>query len=329
MSDETILRWGILGCGDVTEVKSGPGFRKASRSALTRVMRRDAGLAEDYARRHGVPGWTASADALIAADDVDAVYIATPPDTHAAYALAVAAAGKPILVEKPLANCLADAERMVAACEDAGVPLFCAYYRRSMPKFRAAKAFLEDGVLGTPTRVVIRHATLPPEDRTNLPWRLRPGAGDGGIFMDMGSHMIDLVQYLVGPARLDTVVGRASTTVDYLDVPDTVTAQLTLSGPAGAVPVEGSWSYVADAPEDRIEIVCTAGRLAFSVFDGSPLVTEIDGREEQHAAPHPDHVHQPMIEDITRAVLDGGTTVFGGHEALRTARVQARILGTC
>src|SRR5687767_14306227 len=96
------VRWGIIGCGDVTEVKSGPGFQKAEGSELVAVMRRDFDKAQDYARRHDVPRAYASADALIADADVDAIYIATTPSSHAEIALKVAAAGKPCLVEKPM-----------------------------------------------------------------------------------------------------------------------------------------------------------------------------------------------------------------------------------
>ena len=225
------------------------------------------------------------------------------------------------------AHRLDEVERMVAGCEAAGVSLFCAYYRRAMPKFRAVKALLDDGAVGAPTRVSIRHALPPPDDRSDLPWRLRPGAGEGGIFMDMGSHMIDLVQYLVGPADLDTVAGEARITVDYLEVPDTVTARFELAGESGSVPVDGAWCYVADTAEDRIAITGARGTLSFSVFDSAAIETEIDGRVTRHDAPHPDHVHQPMIAEITQALLTGGDTVFAGREALRTARVQAAILG--
>ena len=90
-----VVRWGIIGCGDVTEVKSGPGFYQAERSRLVAVMRRNRELAADYARRHNVPRWYDRAEQLIADPEVDAVYIATPPDSHLYYALQVAAAGKP------------------------------------------------------------------------------------------------------------------------------------------------------------------------------------------------------------------------------------------
>src|SRR5258706_8424693 len=126
------IRWGIIGCGDVTEVKSGPGFQKAEGSALVAVMRRDAAKAEDYARRHNVPRWYADADALIADRDVDAVYIATPPSSHEEYVLKAAKARKPVLVEKPMAMSVAECEAMIAACRSAGVPLRVAYYRRRL-----------------------------------------------------------------------------------------------------------------------------------------------------------------------------------------------------
>src|SRR5215207_2284977 len=113
------IRWGIIGCGDVTEVKSGPGFQKAEGSALVAVMRRTRGAAEDYARRHGVPRWYDDADRLIGDPEVDAVYVATPPSSHMEYAVRVAAAGKPVYVEKPMARDHRECLAMIEACRAA------------------------------------------------------------------------------------------------------------------------------------------------------------------------------------------------------------------
>src|SRR5947207_6563790 len=85
--DMKTIRWGMIGCGDVTERKSGPGFAKAASSELIAVMRRNGALAEDYARRHGVPRWHDDADAIIHAPDIDAVYVATLTDSHCEYTL--------------------------------------------------------------------------------------------------------------------------------------------------------------------------------------------------------------------------------------------------
>src|ERR1044071_3205427 len=121
------IRWGIIGCGDVTEVKSGPAFQKARDSALVAVMRRDGDLARDYAQRHGVPRWYDNAEALIHDPEVDAVYVATPPYAHKEYTLMSARVGKPVYVEKPMAMNHEECQVMIKACQAAGVPLLVAY----------------------------------------------------------------------------------------------------------------------------------------------------------------------------------------------------------
>ena len=97
------VKWGIEGCGNVCEVKSGPGLYKAEGSELVMVMRRDGAKAEDFAKRHGVDRWSDNADEVLGDSEVNAVYIATPPSSHLELGLKVAAAGKPCLMEKPMA----------------------------------------------------------------------------------------------------------------------------------------------------------------------------------------------------------------------------------
>ena len=196
------IRWGIIGCGNVTEVKSGPGFQKAANSALVAVMRRNAALAEDYARRHGVPRWYADAQALIADPDVDAVYVATPPASHMEYALACARAGKPVYVEKPMARTLAECEAMIDACRSAGVPLFVAYYRRTLPRFLKIKELIESGAIGDVRLVTVTlHQKPAPDDAdpAKRPWRVVPEIAGGGKFLDLASHTLDFLDYLLGP----------------------------------------------------------------------------------------------------------------------------------
>src|SRR5689334_651436 len=136
------IKWGIIGCGNVCEVKSGPGLQKATDSELVAVMRRDAALAEDYARRHGVPRWYSEAQALIDDPEVTAIYIATPPGSHLEYTRLAAQAGKPVYVEKPMARNFVECQAMLEVCREAGVPLFVAYYRRAMPRFLKIKEML-------------------------------------------------------------------------------------------------------------------------------------------------------------------------------------------
>src|SRR5688572_1340680 len=179
MKSDTV-RWGIIGCGDVCEVKSGPGFQKASASALVAVMRRDGTKAADYAKRHGVPRWYDDADRLIEDPEVDAVYVATPPGSHLEYALRVARAGKPCYVEKPMARSYVECQRMIEAFEKARMPLFVAYYRRALPRFVKAKEVIESGRLGRVTGC--RYFMNRPYRPNPAPaWRLEAEQSGGGI----------------------------------------------------------------------------------------------------------------------------------------------------
>ena len=165
-------------------------------------MRRNADLAEDYARRHDVPRWYADADRLIADPEVDAVYVATPPASHKQYVLAAAEAGKPVYVEKPMALDAKECDEMIAACRQAGVPLFVAYYRRAMPKFLTVRDLLLGGEIGNVrfVRVLLQRVPVPAEaDPATRTWRYVPHVSGGGHLLDMGSHMLDLLDFLPGP----------------------------------------------------------------------------------------------------------------------------------
>ena len=290
------IRWGIIGCGNVTEVKSGPGFQRAHNSALVAVMRRNAVLAEDYARRHGVPRWYDAADALIADPEVDAVYIATPPASHKEYVLACARAGKPVYVEKPMAMRFEECREIVDVCQEKGVRLFVAFYRRAMPRFLKIKEWIDSGVIGDVRNVrAVQHQSPAQEDlsRATLPWRLKPEISGGGKFLDMGIHELDIFDFLFG--AIEEVHGIASNQGGLYDVEDTVTATWRH---AGGVQGYGSWCYVCGHDEDYVEIVGSKGRIEFEFFTDKPLKL-IRGSEVVEAdIPNPPHVQQPFIQSI-------------------------------
>ena len=133
------VKWGILGVGDVCEVKSAPAMQLIKNSELVAVMRRNGAKAKDYARRHQVPKWYDKAEDLIHDPDVNAIYIATPPNAHCELTIKAAEAGKPVYVEKPMARTFSECEQMIAACKKANVPLYVAYYRRMLPNFLKLK----------------------------------------------------------------------------------------------------------------------------------------------------------------------------------------------
>ena len=213
--------WGFIRCGSVTEKKSGPALANTPGSRVVAVMRRNAALAEDYARRHAIPRWYADADALIADPEVNAVYVATPPSTHMHYALQAIAAGKPVYIEKPMAMDHDECQRIIAASARSGVPVFVAYYRRALPRFAQVKQLLDDGAIGTVRGV---RATLhrPHSVDAASPdfWRTNPAIAGGGLFVDLGSHTLDLLDHLLGP--LSDVRGLASSLTGAYAAEDSV-----------------------------------------------------------------------------------------------------------
>src|SRR5262245_3894720 len=173
------VRWGMIGCGEVAEVKSGPGFQKANGSALVAVMRRDRLKAEDFAKRHGIPCVHSTAQALIDDPEVDAVYVATPPSSHCELALRVAGAGKPCLVEKPMGVNHSECVRMLEAFRKAGAPLWVAYYRRALPRFLKVRELLGSGVIGRLTSVRVDVCATLATGESALAWRFDPAIAGG------------------------------------------------------------------------------------------------------------------------------------------------------
>ena len=290
------VRWGIIGCGDVTEVKSGPAFQKVENSELVAVMRRTGELAKDYAERHHVPKWYDDADALIHDPDVDAVYIATPPGAHKEYTIKAAKAGKPIYVEKPMALNFAECEEMIAACETAGVPLYVAYYRRALPRFLKIKELLENNAIGEIRFVSTTQYQAAAEDVMDpekLTWRVQPDLAGGGLFFDLASHTLDVLDFLLGP--IQSVQGFATNQAGYYRAEDIVTGSyLFESGIHGT----GTWCFSAFEEVDVNEIVGSKGKISFSTFGNDPVVlTNAKGKEEWSFEP-PQHVHQPLVETV-------------------------------
>jgi predicted dehydrogenase len=318
------IRWGIVGCGNVTEVKSGPGFQLAEGSRLIAVMRRDGNKARDYAERHGVSRWYDDAEQLIRDPEVDAVYVATPPSSHAEYTIRAAAAGKPVYVEKPMARDAGECRRMIAACREAGVPLFVAYYRRALPRFLKVKELLDTGAIGTPRFVTVTQYYAPGQyDPANLPWRVRPEIAGGGIFLDLASHTLDILDFLLGPVA--EAKGVAANQAGLYPAEDCVAASLAFaSGTLGT----GIWCFTAcdQGRVDANEIVGSRGKLRFSTFGTEPIELATPEGVTLHPALTPPHIQQPLIQTIVNALGGGPPCPSTGDTALRTSVVMDAIL---
>lgn len=318
------IRWGIIGCGDVTEVKSGPALQKIEDSELVAVMRRDAAKAEDYARRHGVPRWYADADQLIADPDVDAVYIATPPDSHAEYTVKVAQAGKPVYVEKPMARNHAECEQMIAACETAGVPFFVAYYRRRLPGFLKVEELVKSGAIGQ-IRFVSASLLQPAREAgaEPLPWRVLPDIAGAGYFFDLGSHLLDYLDYLLGP--IAEVHGMAANQAGLYPAEDLACAHFTFES---GIPGSGVWCFTVGEGQSRdsVEIHGSKGCITFSTFAFDPIRLETASGVEEFPSPRPEHVQQPLLQTVVDDLLGRGTCPSTGRSAARTSRVMDEVV---
>jgi predicted dehydrogenase len=311
------IRWGILGCGDVTEVKSGPAFNKVPQSRLTAVMRRDGEKAADYARRHGVDRWYDSADALIGDGEVDAVYIATPPGSHCELALKVAAAGKPCYVEKPMARNAAECEQMGEAFAAADRPLFVAYYRRGLAHFAAVKSMIESGRYGALKSLRYRFANGAQLNGTPDSWRYQPEISGGGLFWDLGSHALDLFDWWLGPLR--SVSGHALRQNAASPVEELVA--MTAIGGAD-VSLSADWNFISHQEVDCVLLEFEKAQISCAVFGPPELRIEAVGEESQILNfSLPENIQYHLIENSVAHLLGGTPALSTGQSATRTSAV--------
>ncbi len=320
MKNQTI-NWGIIGVGDVTEVKSGPAFYKTEHSNLVAVMRRTAEKAADYARRHNVPKWYSNSSELINDPDVDAVYIATPPDSHAKYAMEAMRAGKPVYVEKPMARNYSECREMLKVSEETGKKLWVAYYRRTLPAFLKAKELIEAGEIGNPLMVNIKlyqQSRERNQAREEMNWHVFPEISGGGYFFDLASHQFDYLDFLLG--EVTEVKGNAVNMAELYPAEDTVSG--TWKHKSGVVGT-GSWCFVVDesTAEDSIEVIGEIGKITLPCFlPGNLILKNPDGITEMKFI-NPRHISQNLVQQVVDELGGVGTCVSTGISAARTSWV--------
>ena len=321
------INWGFIGCGEVTERKSGPAFNLVEGSRVVAVMSRSSEKASSYAQRHNIPRWHTDAQSLINDPEVNAVYIATPPSSHATYAIMAMKAGKPVYVEKPLAASYLDCQRVMRISRETGVPCFVAYYRRKLPYFDKVQELLLDGAIGKVVNVQIRFS-VPPRDldynSTSLPWRVQRDIAGGGYFYDLAPHQLDLLQEFFGP--IVHVSGFSANRGGLYQTEDTVSASFAFQD---GMPGSGSWCFVGheSARTDQIELIGEKGRICFSVFTYSPIVLQTSQGKQEITIPNPPHVQLPMIEEVVRHLQGNGTCTADCISATSVNWVLDRILG--
>lgn len=323
-----LLKWGFIGCGEVTEKKSGPAFNEVEGSEVIAVMSRSEKKARSYAERHHISKWYTDAQELIDDPDVNAIYIATPPSSHATFAIMAMRAGKPVYVEKPLAASYDDCARINRISEQTGVPCFVAYYRRYLPYFRKVKEIIRQGGIGDIMNVQIRFS-CPPRDLDyssggSLPWRLQPDIAGGGYFYDLAPHQLDLLQDLFGV--ITEAEGMCANRAGLYSAEDSVSACFRFES---GLPGSGSWCFVGhkSAKEDRIEVIDDKGMLCFSVYNYDPIQLVTSEGTTSITVPNPPYVQLPIIKAVIEDLQGFGACSCTSVSATPVNWVLDRILG--
>jgi predicted dehydrogenase len=293
------INWGIIGCGDVTEKKSGPAFNKVADSRLVAVMRRNAAKAADYAQRHDVGKWYDDVDALMNDAKINAIYVATPPSSHLSYALQGLDKGFNVYVEKPVTRNAAEAQQMAEAVANSSNKLVVAHYRRAQPMFLYIKDLIDRRVIGDVQSVNIKlWQTAKPQLVANSAenWRVQPDISGGGYFHDLAPHQLDLMLFYFGMPLYYSGFSLNQSGLYAAD--DHVTGHVLFPN---KVALTGSWSFNAPESEviDQCKIIGTKGSIRF-VFFGHTVSWRLEENEEIVNFPPLEHVQQPMIEQVVK-----------------------------
>lgn len=313
--EDAKVRWGIIGCGDVTEKKSGPAFNKVKDSRLLAVMRRDAAKAADYAHRHQVSHWYSKVEDLLDNPALNAIYIATPPSSHFDYALKALAAGKDVYIEKPVTLNAHEARLLLDVVRKTNGKLVVAHYRRQLPLFLKVKELLDTGRIGTVRTVQLRLWQSRSPDlvtKGTADWRTDPTISGGGYFFDLAPHQLDLMLYFFGlPISFEGFS-------QIQDVASAVADQTT-----GTILFEhqvvfnGSWCFNVRQEDqvDHCEIIGSRGKITFSIF-GNSVAVQSDDEENEFVFEHPEHIQYPMIASTVAFFEGNGPNPASMEEAV-------------
>ena len=313
------INWGIIGCGNVTEIKSGPAFNKVPQSKLVAVMRRNSAKAADYARRHNVPRWYDDAKQLIDDPEVNAIYVATPPSSHEEYAVAAINAGKPVYVEKPMTLNYAAAQQMAELAKKRNVKLTVAHYRREWPLFKKLRELIKENAIGD-VRLANLQFYKPPQSPAELAeeknaWRVNPAVSGGGLFHDLAPHQLDIMYYIFGAAK--HINGLATSQGSNHAADDMVIANMLFKN---NIAFSGAWCFNAAVASDVCYIIGSTGRLSFSFFSGNSIELVTNNETTTFNFERLPHVQQPMIEKTVQYFLDAGPNPCPAGEGAEVMR---------
>lgn len=297
------ISWGILGCGDVAERKSGPAFAKTAGSELVAVMRRDPQKAENFAKRHSVPFWHITTEDLFNNEGLNSIYIASPPSSHKEQTIEALRRGFNVYVEKPVALNAGDAKEMLEVLQTSRGRLCVAHYRRCLPLFIRVKNILDSNHIGDVRSCHIKTWQTKPAQILEDNWRLNPTISGGGLFHDLSPHQLDIMLFFFGKPSL--CQGFSVAQNDETGPADHVVGTAIF---ANRIIFNGSWCFCVDETDatDECYIIGSKGSIRFPFFSpSSELIVRtrtnsggITIHTERYE--HPAVIQQPMIDSVVR-----------------------------
>lgn len=323
MLEMTELKWGLIGCGDISRKRVAPGIRDAANSNLVVVNRSDYSKAESFAKEFGAERWTENWQELVSDDTIDAVYIATPVYQHAEQAIASAEAGKHVLCEKPMSLNTADADKMIDACKANNVKLGIAYYRNLYPAVLRIKKIIANREIGKVVHVQSNNFEnfnqKPGDPRC---WLLEKKKSGGGPMMDMGCHRIEVFVNIMGSVQ--QITGFNDNIIFKREVEDLSIAHFRFKN--GAVGILTS-SHAANEPKDTLDIYGIEGSIHVPVLNTGTItvVTDTGTRTEKHPI-HP-NAHLPIIENFIDSVNSNREPAVTGEMGREITRILDKIYG--
>jgi predicted dehydrogenase len=315
------LRWGLIGCGDISSKRVAPALRDLPNCEFVAVSRSNFDLAESFAKQFGARRWIQDWRELVADPEIDAVYVATPVHLHAEQAIAAGLAGKHVLCEKPMAMTVKECDAMIAACLDGGVKLGIAYYRHFYPAIEFIKSIIAKGEIGIPVLTQINvFEKFDPGPSNPRRWLVDAELSGGGPMLDFGCHRVEVLLDLFGDAT--RINGLAANIVFDRKVEDTASALLQFAGGTCAVLCV---THGASEPQDTLHIFGSLGSIHVeNLNQGNIVVRTAKGDRVEARPPHP-NFHLPLINDFTAAVLEDREPIVDGAIGRRVSVILEQI----
>ncbi len=315
------LAWGLIGCGDISEKRVAPALRDLPNCDFAAVNRARFELAEPFAREFGAGKWYRTSSELISDEQIEAVYIASPVNLHCPQTIKAAESGKHILCEKPMGMTVAECDKMIYACKTNNVKIGIAYYRHFYPVIEHIKEIIHSGEIGKPVFAQINaFEYFNPEPADHRYWFMKKEQAGGGPMFDFGCHRIEVLQNIFG--KIKFTKGFPDTLEFDREVEDTATAFFRFESGSNAVL---NVTHAAYEPQDTLDVFGTKGSIHIPVLNNGTMdiITEDSERIERHP-PH-FNIHQPLINDFTKAVLENREPKVTGNIGREVAVIEEMI----